>query len=297
VDRTARLELIDAVIYGDCFDCAVRLAEVHRGARVEVAESDLPEALETDRALAGMVTVRNGFVCLSGREHLIAQRPERIRRAERIRPQAERTARLLNRIPFVRGIALTGSLAADDAPVNSDADMLVICEGARMGTVFLIAATLGRLAGRRLCPNFYLASDRLDIQPSNVYEERELLQTKPLSGIAPDLHSANPWLWERFPNARAAPPVTPGFRAEGSRIGAWLERRLKGVLGDRLERWGRRVAVRRLAAHHAKFDEPVPPQALDEFRSQHALRFHGGQWAERIVAEYERRREHCARTV
>lgn len=293
MDPAARLELIDAVVYEDCFDCAALIEEAHRGARLEVSREEMLDALENDSDLITAVTVRNGFACLSGREHLIPLRSERIRSSRKLRPRAELVARLVSRLPFVRGVALTGSLAADNAYPGADIDLLVICEGDRMGTVFLIAATLGRIAGRYLCANYYLAADHLAVAPSNIYQERELLQARPLTGMAGELWAANPWLKERFPNAEPR----AGGRSGSSRAGGAVERLLGSRLGERLELWCRRVAERRLVAHHARFDEAVPDEVTRRFSQGQSLRFHGGGWDARITSEYERRREDLAKQL
>jgi predicted nucleotidyltransferase len=295
-DRESRLDLIDAVIYGDCFDCAMRIEEVARGSRTGIGTAELQRILDEDPDLAALVTVRDGLVCLSGREELLEVRAERIARADRMTSRATRVAGVLRRAPFVRGIALTGSLAAGDALPGADTDILVICKGRRIGTVFLLLAAAGRLTGKLLCPNFYLAEDRLGLSARNVYEEHELLNAKPIWGLAHRLHSENPWLFERFPNSGPGGITAADETPVPTRTQRILERVLGGRAGARLEEEARRIARARLVAHYGRFGQEVPGEVIADLRGDRSLQFHGGDWPERIAAEYDQRRSALAQS-
>jgi len=75
-----RLDLVDAVLYGDVFDCAVTLDEAWRYARVAIDRDELARRLHEDR----LVVEDGGLYCLVGREELLKRRPERMRHAARL---------------------------------------------------------------------------------------------------------------------------------------------------------------------------------------------------------------------
>jgi predicted nucleotidyltransferase len=271
--RDERLDLLDALVYGDAFDCAVTLDELWRYARWPVDRATLRERLRDDPVLRLLVLERDGLYCLRGRSQLLDRRAGRMERASRLQRRAARVAAVLRRVPFVRGLALTGSAAADDAGERADVDLLVIVEPGRLGTVFLLLAPASRLLGRRLfCPNYYLPADRLDIPPADLYTARELDQARVLAGSGAALRGANAWLAEVFPNVLAPPsPVLPPRRPFLQRV---LEAPLGSRLGDRLERFGLRIAARRLRAHYAAFGRSVPADVAAGFESGNGLRFH-----------------------
>src|SRR2546423_7864717 len=199
------LDAIDAVLYGDVFDCAVTLDEAWRYARVAIARDELARRLSADP----LVATREGLYCLAGREELLARRPERIRNAARLERRARRVTRLLRHFPFVRGLALTGSAAAGDAGADDDVDLLVTVAEGRLGTVFVLLGSLSKLLGRRLfCPNYYACEGRLGLDSANLYLARELAQARPLVADGAALWRANPWLEETFPHAK--PPAAGG---------------------------------------------------------------------------------------
>jgi predicted nucleotidyltransferase len=273
------LDTIDAVLYGDVFDCAVTLDEAWRYARVAIGRDELARRLLDEP----LVAARDGLYCLAGREELLARRPERIRNAMRLERRARRVARILRHFPFVRGLALTGSAAADDAGSDDDVDLLVTVADGRLGTAFVLLGPLSRLLGRRLfCPNYYACEGRLGLGQANLYLARELAQARPLTGDGVALWRANPWLEETFPNAE--PPVG------GAPAGGRFQRALEALVADRFESWAYRVARQRLRAHYGA----VPADVEEAFAAGVALRFHGSGVAARTLERHRARRVELA---
>ena len=134
-----RLDLIDALLYADAFDCAVTLDELRRYARRPVEREELRGRLRDDPELRRLVASRDGLYCLADRRALLDERPAKIARSRVLRRQALRIAGALRHAPFVRGFALTGSVAPDGAAEGADVDVLVIVAPGRIGTVFASA--------------------------------------------------------------------------------------------------------------------------------------------------------------
>lgn len=282
-----RLLLIDAVVYGDAFDCAVTFDELWRFSRVKIGRRALERRLHADEALRSLVAERDGYYCLRERRELLELRPERLQRAEELRRRARRVARIVRFAPFVRGLALTGSAAAGDARARADVDLLVVVAPNRLATVFLILGTASRLLGRRVfCPNYYATAGMLAMDSTNPYLARELAQSRSLAPGAAALWQDNPWLRDVFPNLELPDEQAPR-RPRTQRL---LELPLRARLGDRLERRARRVALARLRAHHAMFGESVPPDVVQSFDAGSSLRFHACGIDASAVARYEARR-------
>jgi predicted nucleotidyltransferase len=279
-----RVAVLDALIYGDAFDCAVTFDELWRYSRVGIERDDLRRRLRDDPALSRLVVGGHDFYCFDDRPQLLARRPERVRRARRLERRASRVARFLRHVPFVRGVALTGSAAAGDADRHDDVDMLVIVAAGRLGTAFLFLAPISRLAGRRLfCPNYYISEAALGLHPSTVYFARELAQARTILGDGERLWSENPWLRETFPNAEP-----PG--GESWATGTGLQKLLERLLGARFEQRARRIAEARLRAHYRRLGQDVPEAVAAGFAAGGELRFHGSGVGGRALARYDARR-------
>jgi len=292
------MAIADPVIYADGFECALRLDEVRRAARVEVEPGTLEELLEARPGLGELLTHRNGLVCLRGREELVALRPPRAERARKLRRRAGRVARLLGGLPFVRGLALTGSVAAEDAEAGADIDLLVIVEPGRIGIAFLMLGGLARISGHRLfCPNYYLATDQLDLEPDGAYLAHELLQCVPLEGAATRLQPANSWVFELFPNARAGEVRARRESRARRALQRLLERPLAGRRGERLEGKAREIATARLTNHHRENGSATSEDVVEDLRSGRALRFHGSDARSKADAAHAERRADFARAL
>jgi predicted nucleotidyltransferase len=291
-----RLDLLDAAIYGDVFDCAVTFDELWQFARAPVDRDELRTRVAGDPLLTRSSVDGIDLYCLSDRGELLERRPARARRATLLERRAQRIARVLRHAPFVRGVALTGSAAAGDAGSDDDVDFLIAVAPGRLATAFLVLGSAARVLRRRLgCPNYYVNVSGLAIEPTSVYVAREVAQTRVLVGDADVLRSANPWLGESFPNLEA-PTADRPLRA-GTRRQRALERPLRGCVGDRLEGWARGIASERLRVHYRGLGQAVPAEVAESFRVGDALRFHGGGVAERTAKQYTARRAAIVRRL
>ena len=287
-----RLDLMDALVYGDAFDCAVTLDELWRYARVRVGREALLRLLEEDPALRELVAVRDGLYAFADRPELLAARRGRIQRARALHKRASRVARVIQHVPFVRAIALTGSAAAGDAGEEADVDLLVVVERDRLGTVFVLLGAASRVLGRRLfCPNYYVSDEGIAVEPRGLYVARELEQAQVLVGDPQALRAANGWLRDVFPN------LSPRSGHVSARRSSPVQGMLEALLGGRLERWSRRLASARLRAHYGAFGLPVPPDVAAGFAAGRALRFHAGDTVAQALARYEARRAQFAAAV
>ncbi len=286
----AALGLVDAVVYADVFDTAADGESVLRFARVRADAGALEQALQGD-GLASLLVSRapTGAVTLRGREHLAASYETAVDHAARLRRRATRVARVLHHVPFVRGIMLTGSVAAGAAPPDADVDLLVIVATERVGTVFALLAPVSRLLGRRLfCPNFYLCEQALTFETQDVYVGHELGQTVPLAGDAVALRRANTWVEQMFPNLPPAEPVATRRRGV---LQTLLELPLQGRLGIAVEGRARRLAASRLEAHYRG---DVPADVSLALQRGLALRFHASGVEHSVPERYHARRRELA---
>jgi predicted nucleotidyltransferase len=283
------LELIDAVTYGDAFDCAVTFDEVWRYSRVKITRARLQERVR-QLALEGLLGERDGLYFLAGREHLADRRNARLDRALRLKKRARVVSRFLQHGPFVRGIVLTGSVAADDAEEDADVDVLMIVAKGRIGLSFLLLATLSRVLSRRVfCPNYYVSEAHLGFPNHDRYIAREIAQAELLTSGAGALHDANSWVEAHLPNS--SPTGRPVKLLPG---GALLQRILELPFGGRFGSWCEQKACtivkNRLSAHYGSHRVEVPEDVQRRFELGIELRFHGAPRVNKSMARYEESR-------
>jgi hypothetical protein len=274
--------VVTSVAYSDVFDFPLTLEEVRRGLGIGCSTADCEAALA---AAEELVSFRDPYYTLAGRESLTETRERRQAASAYLLRRADAYGRLIGRLPFVRMVAVTGSLAVENAEVRDDIDYLIVTAPGRLWLARSLAMAVVRLASLRgltLCPNYLLAEDALALPERDVYTARELLQMRPLTGHAvyARMLDVNPWHRDLLPNWQ--PQAVPEDRGWSvlERLG---ERVLGGRLGDRLERWLLQRKVRELGSRpdansETLFGESVCKGHFDAHRARLAA-----EWSRRLA--------------
>lgn len=170
--------------------------------------------------------------------------------------RAEKTAWLLQVVPFVRFIALTGSLAYGMVKESSDIDVFIITKKGRIWLARAWSTLLLRLIGRyrtekkragMICPNRYVTDDYLLIQPPSRYHAQDYTQMVPLydeGGMYNQFIEKNKWMekYGYFKPRRASTLVHSPSLSVIRRISEFI---LGGILGDALENFYRDYQLKR----------------------------------------------------
>ena len=203
-DDVARL-----VLYFDVFRHPLRVDEL-----ASLVGTGAEAALHA-AAATGVVVHDGRWVWRRGRPDDLARRRARAEEAERQWPRARRAAAFLARLPFVRGVLVTGALSKRSAAPDGDVDFLLLVAPGRVWTVkaglHAIRRALPEAAREALCTNYLLATDALALPQRSMFHAVELATAVPMFGpeACGALLAANPWAAERvpgwaFPTERAA---------------------------------------------------------------------------------------------
>lgn len=241
--------ILRAVAYVDVFDYPLTACEIHRSlVRHSATLADVQLALR-DRSLVGRHLSQVGsYYMLPGRESIVRTRDAREAVAGRLWPVALAYGRQLRRLPFVRMVAVTGSLAVNNVGRHVDIDYLIVTADDHLWVcrAFVIAVVRwARMRGIELCPNYFLTERALAFSDRNLYTAHEVVQMIPLYGreIYDELRRVNDWTADYLPNANGPPPppaeagaVAPARRG-GLSAGRLLEAALDTQPGRWLDRW------------------------------------------------------------
>ena len=179
----------------------------------------------------------DGLICWKGREYLRAVRHERQDIVAQRWPQAQRYARWLSRVPFVRMVAVCGSQAAGNSSLSSDLDIFCITAPGRLWLVQSCAMLLRRIAalsGVHVCPNYFLTTRTLEIEEQSLYTAREVSHVIPLWGIETytAFLQANGWITNFLPRWTPHDRLRLCAQTPPSRFSQRLERVFGTTLGD-----------------------------------------------------------------
>jgi len=128
-------------------------------------------------------------------------------KAQKLLITAKKVASLLSMFPFVRGVAVSGSLSKNFADDRSDIDLFIITAGNRLWlarTFMHCFKKLTFLVNKQhfFCMNYFIDEDHAEIAEKNIYTATEIATLLPLQGsIAFEkFYSANAWIKNFLPN-------------------------------------------------------------------------------------------------
>ncbi len=236
------------IAYADGFDYPMTAVEIHRYLEgLPASLVDVQNLLTHNRQQSD----RTSYHTLPGREKIIQMRRQRETRARQVWPHAVYYARLLARLPFVRMVAVTGSLAMNNVTPDADIDYLIVTEHGRLWLCRALIIGVVRLAAQRdiiLCPNYILSQNALHFPEQNLYTAHELSQMVPLAGLAVyrKMRRLNEWTARFLPNASGLPPTAVSPPPSHSPWQKWAELPLRTAVGGWLERWEMNRKIRKL---------------------------------------------------
>jgi hypothetical protein len=239
-----RRAVLEALAYSDIFEFPLRLEEIHRFLPLRAS---VEEVADTVSELGVDIETQGGYYFLARRGQIVDLRRERELRSRSLFSLAFKCGRILGSLPFIRMVALTGSLAVMNVSKDVDFDYMLVTQPGRLWTARAFALLLNRMTKKRghtLCPNLIVSEAALEWPLHDLYSARELYQMIPIGGmdVYQRLIHANAWAKEFLPNCsseeKAATPVlTEGVRKVATTFQSLLEFPLRGKFGDRFERW------------------------------------------------------------
>jgi predicted nucleotidyltransferase len=150
---------------------------------------------------------KNGFYFLKGRAGLVKQRIEKQKLADQRWKKISRMVKLLQNIPYIRMIMVSGSLAMNNPKKESDIDLLIATRAGRIWTCRGITTLFihllgqrrhGQLTENRFCLNHYITDQSLKIPLDSLYNAQTYAHLIPVwqaeAGLYKKFQQANQWL-------------------------------------------------------------------------------------------------------
>lgn len=280
--------IVATLLYYDLFAFPLRADELARfahrgGSDGHFSASDLPQQ-------SPWWSSREEYWFLRGREKLVAHRTKLTAASSDKLTRARRYSRILQLIPGVRFIGVTGSLAMQSAVPEDDIDFLIISAPGQLWlTRALVLATLWALGvkraddGRaehpnRVCANIFLREDDLRIPDHNLFIAHEICQMLPLIGPAAyrSFIRANAWATEYLPQWEP-PSVVWEDHPALRRVQRTFEWTLNGRIGQTVDRELMRRQLERIKHKHSRGHN------VGVKVSETQLRFHARDLSDYIV--------------
>jgi hypothetical protein len=205
------LAIARSVIYASLFDYPLTLEQLHQ----TLLESDQTpqEILATyasSETLQTIVEYREGFLFPRGRRELLTERRLREARSCAFLGRHHRLLTLVCALPYVRMVALSGSIAHLNLEGDGDLDLFIVTRGRRVWSVTVAVLILAKLMRQRriVCANFVVADSQLTLEQQDLFTANQVIHLKPLVGqdVFRELLAANPFVARFYPNFQ--PPAS-----------------------------------------------------------------------------------------
>ncbi|MEZ5287303.1 MAG: hypothetical protein R2712_21370 [Vicinamibacterales bacterium] len=208
--RAAPPAILAAVTYAAIFDYPLTAAQVAESLIGVRADRDAVLRCWRRSPILQAAIERHGeFLIPVGRADLLATRARREATSRLLLARHRGLLRLVAALPFVRMVALSGSLAHLNADDDGDVDLFVITAPGRVWLVAVMAILLARLCGwrRRLCLNYLVSERALTVPSGDLFSANQILHLRPVAGHETYLRflAANPGVRSMYPNFHPRP--------------------------------------------------------------------------------------------
>lgn len=202
----AKKDILATLTYFDIFNYPVTYTEIFFFLSNHYSQEEFFEALQL-LLKAEQIFQLDEFFSLQDDYQMVVRRRKGNVTAKKLLATAERIALFLSSFPFVRGIAVSGSLSKNFADDKSDVDFFIITAKNRLWiarTFMHLFKKLTFLLNKQhlFCMNYYVDEEGLEIKEKNIYTATELATLLPLRGTTAfqALYNSNLWSKDFLPN-------------------------------------------------------------------------------------------------
>ncbi|HBB36714.1 MAG: hypothetical protein UX02_C0001G0079 [Candidatus Moranbacteria bacterium GW2011_GWC1_45_18] len=222
---------------------------------------DVVEALEK-RDIEKYIEEFQGFYFLRGRKELVERRIQNDKNSILKYKIAERVVKWLRFVPFVRMIAVTGTLGMKNCEKDSDIDFFVVLKKGRIFTGRLLVTSLVHILGKRrygnkiknrICLNYFITTENLEIGRQNLFAANEYSFIYPLFGFDAYQRFSEEniaWIKKYKSNFEYGDLMPAKYFVEieslQEKIQSFFESLINLFWGDRIEAWFKRKQIEKI---------------------------------------------------
>lgn len=220
--------LVDTLLYFEIFGFIPNFEELYT---FYIGEKISKNELRNEIKLNKFIDSKNGYFFLKGNRVLCRQREIRSTISQEKRKLADAQVKILAKIPTIQSIALSGSVACDNAREEDDIDLFIVTAPHSVWItrllVYVLLRTTRKIRGKKnknnlFCPNMFVSIDHSKIEEKNLYNASEIAHLVPLydkNNSFTHFLTSNNWIEEYFPQF----PLGKGRTSEALNTNKYLK--------------------------------------------------------------------------
>jgi predicted nucleotidyltransferase len=201
-----KTDILTTLTYFDIFKYPLTQTEIFFFLPNHYSQDDYTDALY-DLLKGEQLFKLDDFFSLQDDYQLAIRRRKGNLSAKKLLDTADNVANFLSCFPYVRGVAVSGSLSKNYADESSDIDFFIITAKNRLWVARTFMHVFKKLTflfkkDHLFCMNYYVDEAGLQIKEKNIYTATELATLLPLRGINAfrEFFSSNYWSKDFLPN-------------------------------------------------------------------------------------------------
>lgn len=293
--------IVKTLLYFDVFSFPLQMEEIHRFCPLPVDSAAILQALK-ELIREGQIRHSCCFFQYNDQRQRVGRRVRNYQLSKHKIKKAQRNASIINRFPFVRGVAISGSLSKYSADEKADIDFFIITASRRLWicrTLLHIFKKLTFFAGKQhdFCMNYFLDLEELELKDKNIYTAVECATIIPVYGIqaTAKFQVQNQWLKQFFPNAPSV-FLSANVKELNSRLKKFGEFFFTGHWGDWCNAALRSFTVRRWSKKFERRHFPMQYFENDLRATSGESKYHPNDYQRRILKAYRKKVERFERT-
>lgn len=194
--------------YFNFFTFPLTFQEIERYIELLCSEKELQENLNILIDNGQIFFIRNNYL-LEPNQQLVIRKEKGAKKAKIDIKRAITSAKIIASFPFVRMVAVSGSLSKNYSDDKSDLDFFIVTNEHNLWTSRMMLHLFKKLTflvnkQHDFCMNYFLADNKLQIEEQNYFTAIELNTLMPIYGkeVYNQLQNENDWVLNFLPNTK-----------------------------------------------------------------------------------------------
>lgn len=198
--------VLQVLAYFDMFHYPLAVEEIHALMGVPCSFIEVKKCVD-DLSKAKKIFEYRQFYSIQNIETISNKRIKENAAAEKQLKLAKRIATFLTWFPYIRGVAISGSLSKQVANEESDIDFFLITKENRLWIAKIFLRIMIKLSSfirldKWFCLNYIIDETSLEVHEKNIFTATEIITLLPVYGAASfdKFIEVNKWIYNYFPN-------------------------------------------------------------------------------------------------
>ena len=293
--KKAELAILKTLVYFDIFDYPLSEKDIKNFLGCYISDEIFAPAL-LQLLLDKIIFRVDQFYSLQNNRQRAEERMQGNLRAQSLIAKATRIGAFLYKFPYVRAVAVSGSLSKNYADKKADIDFFIITKASRLWiarTILHLFKKFTFLVGKEnfFCMNYFVDEEALVIPEKNIYTAVEIVTLLPVAGAFTlnKFFEKNQWTKKWLPCYEYTRNLKASAKGSGlKRFAEWL---FNGGAGEKLDRFLYKWTTRRWQKKEQQGRRNSKGRVMNLVTGKHFSKSNPETFQEKILTRYDNKIE------